>query len=39
MWTVDSVGGPIARGTRVKVVGAEGLRLKVEPVQRVGGTS
>jgi membrane-bound serine protease (ClpP class) len=47
LWTVDSVGGPIARGAVVKVVGAEGLRLKVEPVtepeeteaafQRLGG--
>jgi membrane-bound serine protease (ClpP class) len=31
LWTVDSVAGPIARGARVRVVGAEGLRLKVEP--------
>jgi membrane-bound serine protease (ClpP class) len=32
LWTVDSVAGPIARGTRVRVVAVEGLRLKVEPV-------
>jgi membrane-bound serine protease (ClpP class) len=32
LWTVDSVAGPIAKGTRVRVVGTEGLRLKVEPV-------
>jgi membrane-bound serine protease (ClpP class) len=32
LWTVDSVAGPIAPGARVRVVGAEGLRLKVEPV-------
>jgi membrane-bound serine protease (ClpP class) len=32
LWTVDSVAGPIAPGVRVRVVGAEGLRLKVEPV-------
>jgi membrane-bound serine protease (ClpP class) len=32
LWTADSVAGPIAQGTRVRVVGVEGLRLKVEPV-------
>jgi membrane-bound serine protease (ClpP class) len=32
LWTVDSVAGPIPRGARVRVVGTEGLRLKVEPV-------
>jgi membrane-bound serine protease (ClpP class) len=32
LWTVDSVAGPIPKGARVRVVGAEGLRLKVEPV-------
>jgi membrane-bound serine protease (ClpP class) len=33
LWTADSVAGPIARGERVRVVGVEGLRLKVEPVR------
>jgi membrane-bound serine protease (ClpP class) len=32
LWTVDSVAGPIAAGSRIRVVGAEGLRLKVEPL-------
>jgi membrane-bound serine protease (ClpP class) len=32
LWTVDSMAGPIAAGTRVRVVGVEGLRLQVEPV-------
>jgi membrane-bound serine protease (ClpP class) len=32
LWTAESVGAPIASGSRVRVVAAEGLRLKVEPV-------
>jgi membrane-bound serine protease (ClpP class) len=31
-WTVESVAGNVKEGDRVRVVGAEGLRLKVEPV-------
>jgi membrane-bound serine protease (ClpP class) len=31
-WTVESVAGNVSQGGRVRVVGAEGLRLKVEPV-------
>ena len=31
-WTVESVAGNVREGGRVRVVGAEGLRLKVEPV-------
>lgn len=31
-WTVESIGGNVREGDRVRVVGAEGLRLKVEPV-------
>ena len=30
-WTADSVSGPIPRGSRVRVVGMQGLRLRVEP--------
>jgi membrane-bound ClpP family serine protease len=42
-WTAESVAGAIPRGARVRVVGAAGLRLKVEPadaqvrVKRPGG--
>jgi membrane-bound ClpP family serine protease len=42
-WTAESVAGAIPRGARVRVVGATGLRLKVEPageqvrVERPGG--
>lgn len=48
LWTVESVGAPIAAGETVKVVAAEGLRLKVEPAiagkrvattKRRGGTA
>ncbi|MEA2485125.1 MAG: hypothetical protein QOD46_236, partial [Actinomycetota bacterium] len=39
LWTADSVAGPIASGVRVRVVGAEGLRLKVEPVMESEETS
>jgi membrane-bound serine protease (ClpP class) len=31
-WSVESVAGNVREGGRVRVVGAEGLRLKVEPV-------
>jgi membrane-bound serine protease (ClpP class) len=31
-WTVESIGGNVREGGRVRVVGAAGLRLKVEPV-------
>lgn len=31
-WTVESIAGNVREGGRVRVVGAEGLRLKVEPV-------
>ena len=32
LWSADSIGGPVAKGQRVRVIAAEGLRLKVEPV-------
>jgi membrane-bound serine protease (ClpP class) len=32
LWTAESTGGPVAKGERVRVVAAEGLRLKVVPV-------
>jgi len=31
-WTADSVAGSIPKGNRVRVVGADGLRLRVTPV-------
>lgn len=31
-WTADSVSGPVAAGTRIRVVGVEGVRLTVETV-------
>lgn len=31
-WTVESIAGNVKEGGRVRVVGADGLRLKVEPV-------
>lgn len=31
-WSVESVGGEIKKGDSVRVIGAQGLRLKVEPV-------
>jgi membrane-bound serine protease (ClpP class) len=33
-WTAESVGGPLVPGERVRVVAVEGLRLKVEPIER-----
>lgn len=33
-WTAASVGGTLAKGTNVRVVEVDGLRLKVEPVGR-----
>jgi membrane-bound serine protease (ClpP class) len=32
-WTAESVAGAVAPGERVRVVGMEGLRLKVEPLE------
>ena len=32
-WTADSLAGTIPKGSRVRVVGADGLRLRVEPVE------
>lgn len=31
-WSVESVGGNVREGARIRVVGADGLKLKVEPV-------
>ena len=31
-WSAESVAGPIAKGERLRVVSAEGVRLKVEPL-------
>ena len=31
-WTVETTGGPVAKGQRVRVVATEGVRLKIEPV-------
>jgi membrane-bound serine protease (ClpP class) len=35
-WSVESIGGAVARGEHVRVVEAEGLRLKVEPANQAG---
>jgi len=32
-WTASSMGGPLRKGERVRVVEMDGLRLKVEPVE------
>ncbi|MEA2452971.1 MAG: hypothetical protein QOG04_1681 [Actinomycetota bacterium] len=31
-WSAESVTGPIAQGTHIRVVGHQGVRLKVEPI-------
>jgi membrane-bound serine protease (ClpP class) len=38
-WSADAIGGAIKKGQKVKVVGAEGLRLKVEPLIEVHTTT
>lgn len=38
-WTAESVGGPIAKGDQVRVIEAEGLRVKVEPIKKKEGVS
>jgi membrane-bound serine protease (ClpP class) len=32
-WTADSLSGTIPKGSRVRIVGADGLRLRVEPFE------
>jgi len=34
LWQATSTGGPLDTGTRVRVVGVDGLRLRVEALQQ-----
>ena len=34
LWQATSTGGPVEAGAQVRVVGVDGLRLRVEPVQQ-----
>jgi len=38
LWHASAASGPLPAGTRVRVLGLDGLRLRVEPLQQQSGT-
>ena len=38
LWQASTTGGPVPAGTQVRVLGLDGLRLLVEPVEQQQGT-
>jgi len=38
LWQATATSGPLPAGTQVRILGLDGLRLRVEPVQQQQGT-